>query len=840
MVVVYDGVFTKDLEEKYQSHFQCISHELSDFQKFSIKSIIDGDDALVMAKTGCGKTVAAEFAIQYFVNQGKQVIYTSPIKALSNQQFYTFSRKYPSISFGIFTGDIQFNPNASVIFATAEIINNFFSNNNNNNNNKKKKYDNDNKIIDFQMDTSNLGCIIMDEVQYVLNKERGYVWENTILMLPNHVQMVMLSATLDNPIKFASWCETSSTLSNPRQVAISLMTERIVPLIHYSYLTTTESNMKRIKYKKDQCNIRKNINSLKELKIQDNDFINKTYYKIKEINHLFELNNVHIKRANVINKLLGLLKKDDLLPAILFAFSRKNVEKIANEITVNLLENNSLIPFNIREEAFQLVKKKLPNYQEYMDLPEYNDLMKLLEKGIGIHHSGMIPILREIVEIFVLKKYIKVLVATSSFSIGLDCAIRSTVFTSLKQYDGTNECYLLPHDYSQMSGRCGRRNIDVQGYVIHCNNLFQPPSLLEYKTILSGNLQKLQSPFHISYHIILNHIHNNNNIQSIIDFIQKSMINQDIIVSQQKNYTQSFKKMSSYEKIISSLKTPIEKMEEYYLLSCSENKNKKQKETERKMVSLLEEYKTCLKDTNIYIDYLSFKKTFLVIEQEQNQQKNVLFHQIQNILKILNENDFLSLSSSNELDVYTLTQKGQMARYINEIHPFILIDSISDLEYLSVKELIGIFSCFTNIRLQKDKKQNELNENESIYIKKIINDITKKYDYYENIEKINELHTGTNYKTKLMYDIFIEIQLWVDATDEISYKMILKQIQSKGISVGDFSKAILKICAITKEFILLYENDTESSFISLSFYQKLIQIDSLLLKFVCTNQSLYI
>ena len=159
---------------------------------------------------------------------------------------------------------------------------------------------------------------------------------------------------------------------------------------------------------------------------------------------------------------------------------------------------------------------------------------------------------------------------------------------------------------------------------------------------------------------------------------------------------------------------------------------------------------------------------------------------------------------------------------------------------LSVKELIGIFSCFTNIRLQKDKRQNSLNEADPIYIKKIINDITKGYVYYDILEQENQLHTVIDHKTKLMYDIFTEIQLWTEAMDEISYKTILQKIQLKGISIGDFSKAILKICAITKEFMLLYENDTEGSFISLSLYNKLNQIDSLLLKFVCTNQSLYV
>ena len=207
------------------------------------------------------------------------------------------------------------------------------------------------------------------------------------------------------------------------------------------------------------------------------------YKEIKDIKQIFEHNQVYLKRSHVLNNLAKFLKNNDLLPAIIFTFSRKNVESFAKDITTNLLEDDSKIPYTVRREAEQIIRK-LPNYQEYVYLPDYESLMKLLEKGIGIHHSGMIPILREIVEIFISKKYIKILFATSSFSIGLDCAIRTTVFTSLKQFDGTSEKYLEPHDYSQMSGRCGRRNIDTCGYVIHCNNLFELPYLLDYKNIL--------------------------------------------------------------------------------------------------------------------------------------------------------------------------------------------------------------------------------------------------------------------------------------------------------------------------------------------------------------------
>ena len=818
MVLIYDGIFTNELEEKYHSYFECISHELSDFQKYSIKSIVDGHHSLVMAKTGCGKTVSADFAIQYFVNQGKQVIYTSPIKALSNQQFYNFSRKYPNISFGIFTGDIKFNPMADVIFATAEIVNNFFMNTN--------------TMNDFQMDVNKLGCLIIDEVHFFLNKERGHVWENTILMLPKHVQMVMLSATLDNPMKFASWCEE---LDISRKVSISSMKNRIVPLIHYSFLTTTESIFKKVKDKNIQSTIRQNTNELMLLQV-DNNFMDSTYNKIKQMTNHFQNNRVFIKRNFVINQLLSLLKKDDLLPALLFAFSRKNVERIAKDITVNLLEDDSKIPYTIREESFQIMRK-LPNFQEYLNLPEYDELMKLFEKGIGIHHSGMIPVLRELVEIFISKKYIKVLVATSSFSIGLDCAIRTTVFTSLKQYDGKNESYLLPHDYTQMSGRCGRRNIDVQGYVIHCNNLFSLPSLREYKEILSGKLQKMISQYHISYHTILNMIPNT--MECMIKNVEKSMMGQDNkneIVFYDRELQLVLDKKSEKEQMMNSLKTPVFVMTEYNDLSILLNnsnsniKEKKRKEIEKRIGSFIEEYKSCVRDTKIYNEYILFKNNLFITIQEQEQRKKVISHQIQSICTILQSRDYIT-------DQYTLCNIGNFAKNINEIHPLQTSECMFDDHDITLKEIAAIYSCFTNIRVKNDVKKNSLDESTPHWIKLKLEYISSLYHSMEQKEQEENLDTGINYENRIHYDLFYEIQLWVDAKNEIECKEVLQKVQSKGISIGDFSKAILKISAIGHEISFCHGKNNG---LSDKIYHILSQLDSVLLKFVCTNQSLYI
>ena len=195
MVKICDDTYPSN--SKYESHFELYPYPLSAFQKYAIEAIIEGNHVLVTAHTGSGKTLPAEFAIQYFTKVGKKVIYTTPIKALSNQKFYEFSRKFPEISFGLFTGDIKTNPNADVLIMTTEILMNYLF----------SQTQIESASLQFQIDIQNeLACVVFDEVHYINDEHRGQTWEQTILMLPKHIQMVMLSATIDNPAGFAKWC----------------------------------------------------------------------------------------------------------------------------------------------------------------------------------------------------------------------------------------------------------------------------------------------------------------------------------------------------------------------------------------------------------------------------------------------------------------------------------------------------------------------------------------------------------------------------------------------------------------------------------------------------------
>jgi len=465
-------VFTCGDSYKKEIDTSMFSFPLSSFQKYAIEGIIEDKHVLVCVPTGNGKTLPAEFAIQYFFNKGKKVIYTSPIKALSNQKYYDFKEKYPHIQFGLLTGDIKLNPNADVLIMTAEILQNSL-------------LQKDKSFSIFEMDyEKELACVIHDEVHSIGLQDRGYVWENIFMLLPPHVQNVMLSATLDKPEQFAQWIED---IHNCKEVYLISLKERAVPLVHYSFITCNEGFFKKLKDKVLEKEIREVINKPIILKENSSLFNEINYRKINKVLKIIS-QKCYIKRPLVLNTLCKYLFENNMLPCACFILSRKQLEIAAREITVPLLEDDSKTPYIIKNKCEKLLREKLTNYDEFIELPEYISMISLLEKGIATHHSGTLPILKEIVEILFVQGFIKMLFCTETFSCGLNMPIKTTIFTDIHKFDGRDFRLLYGYEYNQASGRAGRRGLDTKGNVIHLNNLFKSEVYFsEYRNIIVVN-----------------------------------------------------------------------------------------------------------------------------------------------------------------------------------------------------------------------------------------------------------------------------------------------------------------------------------------------------------------
>jgi hypothetical protein len=831
----------------YQEQFDRFPYALSDFQKYAIEAIASSNHVLVTAHTGSGKTLPAEFAIQYFVEQGKKVIYTSPIKALSNQKFYEFTQKYPHISFGLFTGDIKTNPEADVLIMTTEILMNrlFVSSANS----VSRGQD------DFQIDLeTELACVIFDECHYINDPERGQVWEKSMMMLPFHVQMVMLSATIDNPAGFAGWCEEVSAKKLPiddsdnnntikkKEVYLASTNHRVVPLTHYGFLTINESFIKTLKDKVLEKQIRDSTNKIITLQTADGKLMETGIQEIARTQKLFDTKGktIAMKRQAVLNNLTLFLKEREMLPAIAFVFSRKQVEVCAKEIMTPLLEDDSKVPYIVRRECEQMVRK-LPNYQEFLELPEYNSLVALLEKGIGIHHSGMIPVLREIVELLISKKYIKLLFATESFAIGLDCPIKTAIFTSLTKFDGKTERLLLSHEYTQMAGRAGRRGIDTVGHVIHCNNLFPMPTLSEYRAILSGKPQELVSKYHISYSVILN-LMKNGISSDFHEFSENSMMRIELtksIARQRASVEDLNRNLETKRKQLDLLRLPYDKCLEYILLenTATTAVNKKRKDLERKMREIQDlSTKTWAEDVKFARGY-----TDLVTEMDEETatleyMEDFIVHQTEKICRVLMDGGFIHETA--EENHYELTPLGKMAANLAEVHPLIFSEHLVKTDFfaaLSPTQLVGLFSCFTTVNVKEEYRRSVPNS-EDRTLNGSIQEVAKSFREYDDREAAADIRTGIDYENALQYDMMDFAMRWCDCATEAECKELIQtEIADLGISIGDFTKAMLKIVAITRELAKVADEGGETD-----FAHRLHQIEGLVLKYVTTSQSLYV
>ena len=836
MVKICNNTYPVSNENKYKQYFEKYPFLLSSFQKHALEAILEGHHILVTAHTGSGKTLPAEFAIEHFVKNKKKIIYTSPIKALSNQKFYEFKQKFPDISFGILTGDIKTNPEADVLIMTTEILlNTLYA--------KNRKHDNtsftnqNNNLTMFEMDFENdLACVVFDEIHYINDLDRGKVWEETIMMLPLHIQMVMLSATLDSPEKFALWCENRGQLKTTNSDKIVYLTstyERVVPLTHYSFITCGQGIFKIVKDKQIQMEIKNITDCLNVIQDSKGIFNDTNYLKINKTLKLFKDKNHFVKRQHILNNVAKHMCDNNMLPAICFVLSRKALEQCAKEITVPLLEDDSKVSYIVRRECEQIIRK-LPNYQEYLNLPEYLNIVSLLEKGIAIHHAGIMPILREMVELLFAKGYIKLLFATETFAVGINMPTKTVLFTDANKFDGSGPRILYSHEYTQMAGRAGRRGIDTVGHVIHITNLFRNTDQVAMKNMMKGIPQTLTSKFKISYNLILNLIDIGET--DYTRYVKRSMVQGDIENSLKECYLNISKLQEEIDNIqfnLENCRTPINVVEEYidFKQKIGTSVNKKRKEIERAIQQMKDDHRTIDKDAGIVSNYHAKCSQLNTLNAQLISTENTLQSNVNKVISMLVEKQYIR----QENNINYLSLKGHIAGNLREVHCLIFADLIESgkLKQFNSKELVGILSCFTNITVPEEKRTVLPSSNHD-NVKNFIMYLYNSYQKQCNLELANDIDTGIDYS--IHFDLTDYVIKWCECENDLECKQLLHEISlEKEIFLGEFIKAILKINNITAEMEKITEILGDMELLSI-----LKEIPLLTLKYVATNQSLYV
>uniref|UniRef100_A0A8H7XX10 Antiviral helicase n=1 Tax=Psilocybe cubensis TaxID=181762 RepID=A0A8H7XX10_PSICU len=446
--------------------------ELDPFQRVSVYAIQRNESVLVSAHTSAGKTVVAEYAIAQCLNRKQRVIYTSPIKALSNQKYREMLAEFGDV--GLMTGDVTINPSATCLFAELtrhQIL--------------RSMLYRGSEIM------REVAWVIFDEIHYMRDKERGVVWEETIILLPHTVRYVFLSATIPNAMQFAEWiCK-----SHEQPCHVVYTDFRPTPLQHYLFPAGGEGIYLVVNEKGE---FREDNFSKAMGKIQDGLGEDPADSKGGKGKKGKTKKGGDKKGPSDISKIIKVIMKKNYNPVIVFSFSKRECEGLA--LTLSKFEFNSTEEQDLVSNIFNNAIENLS--QDDRQLPQIANLLPLLRRGIGIHHGGLLPILKEVIEILFQEGLIKVLFATETFSIGLNMPAKTVVFTATRKFDGREFRNISSGEYIQMSGRAGRRGLDDRGVVIMmCDEKLEPSAA---KEMVKGEADRLDSAFHLGYNMVLN------------------------------------------------------------------------------------------------------------------------------------------------------------------------------------------------------------------------------------------------------------------------------------------------------------------------------------------------
>ncbi len=429
-----------------------MSIQLDPFQIESIKWIEQEHSVLVSAPTGSGKTLIAEKAIEKALSRNECVIYTAPVKALSNQKYRDFRSVYGENRVGILTGDVSINTDAPILIMTTEIYRN--------------------SLFESSERIKRTGWVIFDEIHYLDDPERGTVWEEALMFTPPEIRILALSATVANVQQRAEWIRTIHN----RPIAVVEESHRPVPL---SFLFQCQGKI---------------MENTKRLRSEG--YLNRIDWRLTQRERR---RGYHPMRAkpNRLDHLLQHLVEKQKLPAIYFVFGRKRAETLAHETSqFNFLEPEE------HKKILALYEDLVGRY-DLTNEPSAQELQPLIEQGIAYHHAGMLPTLKEVVEQLFTSRLIKVIFTTETFALGINMPARTVIFDELEKFYGTRFKALSTRDFYQMAGRAGRRGMDERGFVyvrIHPNDI----TFMEVERIIYGKPEPIRSQLNTTYATLLN------------------------------------------------------------------------------------------------------------------------------------------------------------------------------------------------------------------------------------------------------------------------------------------------------------------------------------------------
>ncbi|ARX82276.1 DEAD/DEAH box helicase [Streptomyces alboflavus] len=449
---------------------------LDPFQIEACQALEAGKGVLVAAPTGSGKTIVGEFAVHLALQQGKKCFYTTPIKALSNQKYADLAKRYGADQVGLLTGDNSVNSEAPVVVMTTEVLRNM--------------------LYAGSQSLRGLGYVVMDEVHYLSDRFRGAVWEEVIIHLPESVTLVSLSATVSNAEEFGDWLDT---VRGDTEVIVS--EHRPVPLFQHvlagrrMYDLFEEGEGQRKAVNPDLTRMAR-----QEASRSYNPRDRRKGKMIREADRERERRSRSRIWTPARPEVIERLDAEGLLPAITFIFSRAGCEAAVQQcLYAGLRLNDDEARLRVRELVEERTES-IPN--EDLHVLGYYEWLEGLERGIAAHHAGMLPTFKEVVEELFVRGLVKAVFATETLALGINMPARSVVLEKLVKWNGEQHADITPGEYTQLTGRAGRRGIDVEGHAVV---LWQRAMSPEHLAGLAGTrTYPLRSSFKPSYNMAVN------------------------------------------------------------------------------------------------------------------------------------------------------------------------------------------------------------------------------------------------------------------------------------------------------------------------------------------------
>jgi len=712
--------------------------KLDPFQEKAIEYISKDENVLITAKTGSGKTLVGEYQIWRSLNKGKRVFYTTPIKSLSNQKFHDLKKIYGD-RVGIMTGDIKFCPHADIVIMTTEILRNLLY---------KQGTATEKVGITADLSLQNLDAVVFDEVHYINDPSRGSVWEECLVLLPPEINLVLLSATLDSPDPFVDW------LTNLKQKPCHLISTqyRVVPLVHTTedgeILMDSKDVFHMETYKKW---VRKYYSNQDELRKH------KERVQSREEGQVIEK---EVRVGSFLDRMNRLITRMDK-PALFFVFSRKMCEEYASKVSTDLLTSSETA------DVKHIVSFHLHKHSELQQMESYHKLFTLLQKGVAFHHSGMLPILKEIVEILFDKGFIKILFATETFAVGINMPTKTVVFTSFRKFDGDSENMrvLRTSEYIQMAGRAGRRGKDDKGVVIYLP-IREPEDPFVVSAMMTGKSASVQSQMKFDISHILATMNSGKSIQDDTYWMSQLKAEHDELLRQF-----CAVKMPNLDFKLQAECSEKHRLQEGFKNSVNAEKKKYQADLSK------------WENTHMGPTWVKAWGTYLAIQEAMRKtdmitrQIDLLAHPIRQVEKL---KDYLELHGYIEDN--KLTQKGLMASEVHEGHPLLMVELYERHNWVNkpVSILVETLSCFLEPQNTEEVPNSVLVEGLEM--------VAKDMEIYDVIL--------TSYWEDIVHD-------WLEGDDYVCEKY--------GVEHGNFVRAMLKLANIVREWVCMatLKQDTE-------------------------------